>query len=150
MKHVELFQNIAVYSKRDIIFAIYFMDRQIRRKLVDLARIRGGRISYQALSDEFQLHLDMKTKGDRQTISRLLAEISAFEYEGGRPLLSALVLKKGKPGKQLDDYFKSCEELGMGNWEELRSNPDFEREQREACYAFWRQDANYKDHKYVS
>ncbi|MEL6594137.1 MAG: hypothetical protein AAFQ68_28800, partial [Bacteroidota bacterium] len=68
------------------------MDHAIRRKLVDLARIRGAKISYQALSDEFQMNLDMKKKKDRTFIAKVLSDISIFEHKNSRPLLSSLVL----------------------------------------------------------
>ncbi|MEZ4774522.1 MAG: hypothetical protein R3D00_15160 [Bacteroidia bacterium] len=125
------------------------MDHKLRRKLIDLARINGAKISYQALSDEFQLQLDMKTKGDRMLFSRILEEISEQEYERGRPILSSLVLPKGKIGKQTDEYYKFCETLGLGNWEELKADPSFEEVQRKACYEFWRNDTNYKSYKYL-
>lgn len=126
------------------------MDHKMRRKLVELARIKGAKISYQALSDEFHLHLNMKTKKDRLVIARILEEISTKEYEKGRPLLSALVLPKGKTGKQADEFYKFCETLGLGSWEDLKSNPDFEHSLRQACYEFWRNDQNYKSYKYMA
>ena len=125
------------------------MDYKMRRKLVDLARIKGAKISYQALSDEFQLQLNMKTKKDRLLIASMLQEISSFEYESGRPLLSSLVLTKGKRGKQTDEFYKYCEELGLGDWQDLKSDPDFEAKLRKACYDYWRDDSNYKSFKYV-
>ena len=126
------------------------MDHKIRRKLVDLARIKEAKISYQALSDEFQLRLDMKAKRDRVLLGGMLEEISAYEYSIGRPLLSALVTPKGKKGKQQDEFYKMCENLGMGNWEDLRDNPEFANEQRMKCYAFWRDDVNYKSFQYTA
>ena len=57
-------------------FVNVYMDHKMRRKLVELARIKGAKISYQALSDEFHLHLNMKTKKDRLVIARILEEIS--------------------------------------------------------------------------
>ena len=122
----------------------------MRRKLVDLARIKGAKISYQALSDEFQLQLNMKTKRDRILISELLEEITVFEHESGRPLLGSLVLTKGKRGKQTDEFYKLCEGLGLGSWQDLKANPDFEGELRQACYDYWRNDTNYKEFKYLN
>ena len=137
---------------RVYIFCTYFsaiMDHKIRRKLVNLARIKGAKISYQALSDEFQLRLDMKTKHDRVLLGSMLEEISMHEYETGRPLLSALVTPKGKQGKQQDEFYKMCEKLGLGKWEELREDPDFANEQRMRCYDYWRDDRNYKSFQHL-
>lgn len=125
------------------------MDHKMRRKLVSLARIKGAKISYQALSDEFQLRLDMKTKRDRVLIGTMLEEISLHEHQTGRPLLSALVLPKGKRNKQQDEFYKMCETLGYGSWEALRENPDFVSELCNKCYDFWRNDENYKSFQHV-
>ncbi|MEZ4826606.1 MAG: hypothetical protein R3C61_09985 [Bacteroidia bacterium] len=125
------------------------MDHKLRRKLIDLARINGAKISYQALSDEFQMQLDMKAKGDRLVFSHILEEISIQEYESGRPILSSLVLPKGKTGRQTDEFYKFCEKLGLGSWEQLKASPEFEQTQRQACYDFWRNDQNYKSYKYL-
>ncbi len=125
------------------------MDHKLRRKLVDLARIKGAKISFQALSDEFHLGLDMKTKKDRLMMSRLLAEISTYEHNEGRPLLGAITETKGKKGRHTDEFYKLCEELGMGAWEELKENPQFLIDQRNACYDYWREDENYKEHRYI-
>ncbi|MFK7925016.1 MAG: hypothetical protein AB8H47_23870 [Bacteroidia bacterium] len=125
------------------------MDHAIRRKLVDLARIRGAKISYQALSDEFQLNLDMKKKKDRSFMAKVLSDISEYEFKNSRPLLSSLVLLKGRTGKQMDDFYKFCEELGMGGWEDLKANPEFEAGQRITCHQFWKETQNYKNYRFV-
>lgn len=125
------------------------MDHTIRRKLVELARIKGAKISYQALSDEFQMYLDMKKKGDRAFLSNVLEEISGYELQNDRPILGSLVLVKGRAGKQTDDFYKGCERLGLGAWEELKADPEFEAGLRNACYSFWRDDQNYKEFKYI-
>lgn len=125
------------------------MDHSIRRKLVELARIKGAKVSYQALSDEFQMHLDMKKKKDRVFLSNVLEEISAYELQNKRPPLGSLVLLKGRPGKQTDDFYKGCERLGLGDWEEMKANPEFEKGLRYECYTFWRDDNNYKEYKYI-
>ena len=124
------------------------MDRKIRRKLIELARIKGAKISYQALSDEFQLFLDMKKKSDRVSISSILAEITEHEHEQKRPLLGSLVLLKGRSGKQMDDFYKLCERLGMGKWDSLKEDPEFEGNLRKSCHEFWKDNQNFKEYNY--
>lgn len=125
------------------------MDHAIRRKLVDLARIRGAKISYQALSDEFQMNLDMKKKKDRTFIAKVLSDISIFEHKNSRPLLSSLVLLKGRSGKQMDEFYKLCEELGMGDWEALKADAEFESTHRQSCHQFWKENNNYKEYRFA-
>jgi len=56
--------------------------------------------------------LDMSLQRDRTEIGRILGEISKNEHEQGRPLLSAIVLRKGgeSPGK---GFFTLAQELGL-------------------------------------
>ena len=80
---------------------------------------------------------------------KVLSEISEYEFKQSRPLLSSLVLLKGRTGKQMDEFYKLCEELGMGGWEDLKSNPDFESEQRKSCHLFWKENQNYKEYRFI-
>lgn len=64
------------------------------------------------------------------------------EHEEGRPLLSSLVQTKNKG--QGDEFYKLCEELGMGNWRDLKNDPEFLTEQRNLCYEFWSDESNYE------
>jgi hypothetical protein len=72
-----------------------------------------------------------------------LYDISIEEHENGRPLLSALVKTKTNKG-QGDEFFKLCEELGMGEWRILKNDPEFINDQRQLCYDFWTNEENYQ------
>lgn len=72
------------------------MNEVVRQKLIEVARMRGEQtITYQELSDECNLGLVMgASQFDRAQIGRILGAVSEFEHKYGRPLLSALVLKR--------------------------------------------------------
>ena len=56
--------------------------------------------------------LNMDSPGDIQRISRILGDISTAEHQAGRPLLSAVVIRKGEnsPGP---GFFGLAKDLGL-------------------------------------
>lgn len=98
------------------------MSTKVRSFLIERARNTGDElISYQKLSDECKLGLDMSRIDHRAEIGRILGEISSYEHQNDRPLLSALVVRAGD-NYEGDGFFKLAEELGLGNWKKLRDS----------------------------
>ena len=95
------------------------MNYRLREYLIDLCA-KGKTISYQILSNECKLGLDMSSPGDRAKIAGLLGEISTYEHSFGRPLLTAIVVTK-KTQSEGDGFFKLGENLGFGPWQTLRN-----------------------------
>jgi hypothetical protein len=85
---------------------------------------------------------------DRKIIGRILGDISAFEFENGRPLLSSLVLRAGD-NYEGDGFYKLAEELGFGSWKRLKKEGTFEIEQMKKCIEFWTNNSNYHKYKEV-
>lgn len=122
------------------------MNETVRKHLIEIAR-KGKTITYQELSDQCKLRLIMReSEFARAEIGRILGEISAFEYNNSRPLISSLVISKGD-NYQGDGFYKLCEELGFGNWKKLKNDISFEIGQMNACYEFWKDDNNYLKYK---
>lgn len=73
---------------------------------------RGDTTYYSAIAPFASL--DMSSEADRISISDYLNQISRREYLDGRPLLSAVVTRKGenRPGK---GFFDLARELGLHN-----------------------------------
>lgn len=117
------------------------MNELVRDHLIEIAR-KGKTITYQELSDQYKLGLIMRdSEYARAEIGRILAEISTFEHNNGRPLLSSLVITKGD-NYQDDGFYKLCEGLGYGNWKKLKSDISFEIGQMSACHDFWKLNNN--------
>jgi hypothetical protein len=117
------------------------MNQRVREHLINIAA-RGGTITYQKLSDECALKLDMQaSQYDRAEIGRILGEISTFEHIHGRPLISAVVITKGT-GYEGDGFFKLAQELGFGPWKKLRDS-DFDIVEIKKCFEFWRNAENF-------
>ena len=106
-------------------------------------------ISYQALTDLLDLGYNMSIEYDRARIGEDLGEVSTYEHNQGRPLLSALVLHK-QTKYQGDGFFKLCEELELGagrSWEKLKKDKEFEKKCREDNFEFWKDKSNYQNYK---
>ena len=118
------------------------MNKEVRTFLIDLARNRTNQtITYQKLSDKLNLDLDMQEPHHRKMIGEILGEISEFEFENGRPLLSSLVIRLG----DLDSgngFFKLAEDLGFGGWKFLKDNY-FQEERITETINFWSNGPNY-------
>lgn len=123
------------------------MNYRVREYLIDLAS-KGKIIYYQPLSDACNLRLDMQaSEWDRAEIGRILGEISTYEHENGRPLISAIVLTKDKLYEG-DGFFKLADELGFGNWKQLRDG-DFDMKEINKCFEFWRNKENYDKYRNI-
>ncbi len=93
-------------------------------------------VTYQNLSTVTNLGLDMSLSKDRNTIGELLCSISRQEHKEGRPILSALVITANDKN-QGDGFYKLCEELEYGNWQELKQDDDFSKKLMNECYEFY-------------
>ncbi|MCP4457009.1 MAG: hypothetical protein GY816_03120 [Cytophagales bacterium] len=121
------------------------MDR-IRTRLIKAAREKQT-ISYTNLNEDCELGFDFSLVYHRNEIGDLLGEISEWEYDQDRPLLSALVRHKSGKHEQGDGFYKLCENLGFGQWQDLKLNSKFELGIINECFDFWKNDSNYKEFK---
>ncbi len=120
------------------------MDGRIRNKLIQLCRTDGGPISYRRLINQCELGLNLDIRHEKQLLGEILDDISRAEHKAKRPLLSAMVMDKKKG--QGDRFFKLCEELGMGEWKELKKDEEFRESHTEKCREFWKDDKRYEKH----
>lgn len=118
------------------------MNDRIRKKLIQIVRLDDSPISYPSLVYQMSLGLNLESNHEKNMLGDILNEISMEEYAHGRPLLSALV--KIKPKGQGDNFFKMCEKLGIGNWKDLKRDPDFLEKCRQECREFWTNEENYE------
>lgn len=119
------------------------METRVRNKLIQIARTTQSPISFPVLIQEMDLGLNMDRPYDKSRLNEILYDISMEEHENGRPLLSSLVKTKTNKG-QGDEFFKLCEELGMGEWRTLKNDPEFLNTQRQLCFDFWTNEENYQ------
>lgn len=123
------------------------MNAKVRTFLIELARDkRKGYIHYQELSEVCGLGFDMSIPHHRLEIGAVLGDISVYEHNHKRPLLSALVLTTSFA--EGDGFFKLCEELDYGgSWKKLKEDPGFVSLRMNECYEFWQNDRKYLKYK---
>lgn len=123
------------------------MNQIVRHYLIELARKRSNQIvNYQKLSDDCKLELTMSNPDHRNQIAKILEDISIFENNNDRPLLSSLVLRLSD-AKEGNGFYKLGEQLGFGNWQKLKKEGFFEVEQIGQCIDFWLKENNYLKYK---
>jgi len=122
------------------------MDRDIRAKLIELARLRTT-WSYTQLNEQLQLNLNFSDPSERKLIGDWLGEISVHEFERERPLLSCLITHQNGLREQGDGFYKLCEDLYGEAWETLKANKKWENQLIADCYEFWLNPDNYKNFK---
>jgi hypothetical protein len=122
------------------------MEREIREKLIELARLKTP-WSYSQLNEQLLLGLNFKNDYDRNLIGEFLGDISIHEYEKGRPLLSSLIIHKSSDREQGNGFYKLCSGIYGKKWEDLKADKDFELERMKECYSFWKDNENYKKYK---
>jgi hypothetical protein len=125
------------------------MNTTVRTYLIELARKRTNQtVTYQKLSDDCNLGLHMhENPYDRVVIGNLLGEISEYEHNHGRPLLSSLVIRLND-GEEGEGFYKLAERLGYGKVKKLKDNL-FEHEQIAECIEFWTNSKNYISNKEI-
>ncbi|MFV5703072.1 hypothetical protein ACM55F_14465 [Flavobacterium sp. XS2P12] len=120
------------------------MDRDIRAKLIELARLRTT-WTYSQLKEQLQLNLNFSDAFERKLIGECLGEVSVYEYERGRPVLSCLITHQNGLREQGDGFYKFCEDLYSEDWKTLKANKKWENQAD--CYEFWLKPDNYKNFK---
>lgn len=117
------------------------MNNTIRQLLIDCARI-GEPISYGDIMKK--IGLNHTNPAHRNELSQVLYEISKFESDNDRPLLSSLAMYAGfkdhGPG-----FYELAELLGFGSKNDLIAKL-FAFEQIKECQSFWQIDENYKNY----
>lgn len=109
-------------------------EETVRQILISVASKRGI-IKYSELCQKALLPLDMSIPAHRGEIGVILGNISRYEHNLRRPLLSSVVVTVG--GEQGDGFFKLAEELGFGDWKKLKRERLFEYDMMNKTHDYW-------------
>ncbi len=115
------------------------MNQEIRQFLIDQC-VKGESIYYEVIGQRLRLNLSIES--DRHILSSTLGEISAFEHENNRPLISSIVIYKQK-NDHGHGFYNLCEELGIGKASKLEKE-FYGFTQIEECKKFWQKSENYQ------
>ena len=114
------------------------MNQEVRKFLIDQC-IKGEPIYYETIGKKLSLNLGLES--DRHILSKTLGEISAYEYENKRPLISSIAIYKQKNDHGYG-FYNLCEELKIGKASKL-SKQLYGFTQIEECKKFWNKPENY-------
>ena len=132
------------------------MNTHVRDYLIQLAQ-KEKSASYSELVKNCNLNLDLNNIQDRNILSETLGDISVFEHQNKRPLLSAMVLYKSSPNKQRHSYkpenshgggfYEICEQLGIGDAKKLETEY-FGFKEMQNCISYWRKERQQESPTY--
>lgn len=113
--------------------ALTRVESDIREVLVDVAR-KQELTHYEAIAPI--AGLDMTNPDHRTKIGEMLGDISSFEHQYGRPMLSAVVIHKGgsEPGQ---GFFKCAADLGLFNGQTADQRLAFFARELGRLYDYW-------------
>lgn len=122
------------------------IDLLIRKYLIDTAR-RGLTIHYSQLNALCNLGLNLANQQEKQILAEKLGDISIFEFQNERPLLSSIVISKGtnRPG---GGFYVLAESLEFGERDELKQS-HFEEKAIKETIDFWKDKNNYNSFKEI-
>lgn len=107
--------------------------QEIYKKLQEVAR-KQELITYSEIAR--LASLNMESQAERNRIGEILGEISMFEYDQGRPLLSAIVVHADDltPGR---GFFHLARQLGLLGGHDDRSETTFFVNEVKKVYRYW-------------
>jgi hypothetical protein len=114
------------------------MNQNARFFLINQCK-KGEPIYYEAIGNI--LGLDLSQLDHRLILSDELAEISTYEYQNHRPLLSSAAIYK-KNNDHGPGFYTLCEKLGIGTAKSLQKQ-SFGFKAFELCKEYWQKDENY-------
>ncbi len=125
--------------------------QQVREFLIDFAHKanydKKHYICYGNLCKECGLELDMNNKGYGATIGKILDEISYYEIDNERPVLSSLVVTQDylEPGT---GFYTLCAEKFPNLGSKTKQKEDrVDLKMAKDCITFWNDDKNYNDNR---
>jgi hypothetical protein len=114
------------------------MNHEVRLFLIEQSR-KGRPIYYEDVAKV--LKIDLSFPEQRQILSTTLGEISTFEFENNRPMISSMAIYKAKNDHGFG-FYNLCEELGIGKSTKLEKEL-YGFDQMEKCKKFWQNKSNY-------
>lgn len=124
--------------------------KRIRSYLIEKARSRRPTVSYQDLSDACNLKLDMiKNPYDRIVIGYMLGDVSEYEHNKKRPLLSALVVHKNTTDEEGGGFYIMLRQLKLNNGMSVQQmkNAAVGGVHQTECINFWNDINKYYKYK---
>lgn len=124
------------------------MRDKVRQYLIEVAREEKTRVTYGELIKDNSLPIKLGTHEGQRQLKVLLSEISTFENDSGRPMLTALAINKTEddPGY---GFYELAENFGHGNQKDLKKK-GWANSEASRVREFWSIEKHYEDFKNLS
>lgn len=119
------------------------MEKQVREYLIKVARQKDNFVYYSDVVKNCNLNINLSVPSDHDVLNDILSEVSTYEHENGRPLLTSLVIyKDSSKNDHGEGFYKLAQSLGLGDKKKLR-NDLFGFSEATKCRAFWQNETKY-------
>lgn len=120
------------------------MNEQVREYLIAVARQENETVFYGELNTDNSLKFDLGTQAGQEQLKKLLIEISTYEHQHNRPMLTALAINK-KDNDQGAGFYKLAESFGRGKNSELRKK-SWGLDEAERVRKYWQNEKNFEQY----
>jgi len=119
------------------------MNEKVRAYLIEIARQKDRFAFYSDIVKDCGLGIDLKSESGRARFTKLLSDISEFEDNHHRPLLSSMAIyKDSNRNDHGDGFYIVAEKLKKGKFKKLKDDLYGFTEANE-CRKFWQNENNY-------
>ena len=123
------------------------MNSKVRKYLIESARQKGKFVYYSDIVSDCGLKFNLRNTNGQKQLNQILDDISTFENNAGRPLLSSMAIYKDvRKNDHGDGFYYMAEKLGKGNARKLKRDL-YGFTEAEACRLFWQNEDVYNKHK---
>ena len=123
------------------------MNKNVRKYLIEIARQKDKFTYYSDVVKNCKLDINLNFLPDHDILSEILSEVSTFEHENGRPLLTSIVIyKDSNKNDHGKGFYKLAQSLGLGDKTKLR-NELFGFSEATRCREFWHIEDNHSQFK---
>ena len=119
------------------------MNKDVREYLIEVARGDDATVFYSELVSDNRLKIDLGTPKGQDRLKHLLIEISTYENQSKRPMLTALAINK-RDNDQGPGFYDLAESFGYGKKSELKKK-GWGKEEAERVRKFWQDENNYNE-----
>lgn len=119
------------------------MNIKVREYLIEAARAKDKFVFYSDVVKDCELGFDLSNEYGQHQLSVALGEVSEFEHQHNRPLVSAMsIYKNDKINDHGDGFYKLAKSLGKGKIKQLREDL-YAFGEANSSREFWQDDLNY-------
>lgn len=123
------------------------MNTIVRKYLIEAARQKGKFVYYSDIVTGCGLKFNLRNTNGQKQLNQILDDISEFECNASRPLLSAMAIYKDvRKNDHGDGFYYTAEKLGKGNARKLKREL-YGFSEAESCRVFWQNEENYNKFK---